>query len=209
MRMRFRIAWFGLLLAGAWIVALAADFQWNWRDQQALGRMDPSVGNTSKLTEPERAELISAIALRLEKPMSDAGYDSDRIREIASTTRLRFVDLGDGKPLIFASAITLEAGCDALVNCPFWIFRHTDDGYIAVVDAVAASYTLQPAGAGALSDLVLMHHVSAKEGRLTLYKYADGKYVESGCYTATWPATKDSETQDPTISPCSSAEPGK
>lgn len=55
----------------------AADLQWNWRDQQALGRMDPSVGDTSRLTDAERAELISAIALRLQKPMSDAGYDSD------------------------------------------------------------------------------------------------------------------------------------
>jgi hypothetical protein len=184
----------------------AADLRWNWRDQQALGRMDPSVGNTSRLTEAERAELITAIALRLQKPMSDAGYDSDRIREIASTARLRFVDLGDGKPLIFASAITLEAGCDELVNCPFWVFRHTDDGYIAMVDAMAASYTVQPPDAGGLSDLVLMHHLSATEGRLTLYKYTGGKYVDSGCYTATWPPGKEGQSQDPTIAPCAASE---
>ena len=52
----------------------------------------PASAIPRKLTEPERGALIDAIVLRLQKPMTDAGYDDDRIREIASTTRIRFVD---------------------------------------------------------------------------------------------------------------------
>ena len=91
------------------------------------------------------------------------------------------------------------------MNCPFWVFRHTEDGYVALIDAMAASYTLQPAADG-FSDLVLMHHLSPNEGRLTLYRYTGGKYVDSGCYTATWPPSKEGQTQDPTIAPCRPSE---
>src|SRR5271166_3331973 len=82
--------------------ALAADFTWDWRNQEVIGRTDPSLNTTSKLTEPERNELLDAVIVRLMKPMGDAGYDDQRIREVASTTRLRFVELGEGKPVILA-----------------------------------------------------------------------------------------------------------
>ena len=184
------------------VVARAADFEWNWRDQQTIGRTDPSVGNTSRLTEPERTALIDAIVLRLQKPMSEHGYDDERIREIASTTRTRFVDLGGEKPLLFATSLGLEGGCDALSNCPLWIFRHTEDGYVSVLDAVASSYTVQPTSAGALSDLVLARNESSTETHLSVYTYADGKYSNSGCYFAKWPGSKESEIQDPDITAC-------
>jgi len=201
-------------IAGAWLaviaacaIALAADFEWNWRTQEVISRNDPSVGNTSKLTESERAALIQAIVLRLQKPMSDQGYSDDRIREIALTTRLRFVDLGgDGKPLLFATSISLEGGCDALVNCPLWIFHHDDDGYVSLLDTVAASYTIQATSSNGFSDLVIRRHISASESRLTLYRYADGKYVDAGCYTATWPPPKDGATPDPVIASCTADE---
>jgi len=196
-----------VLILAVCAVALAADFEWNWRDQQTIGRNDVSVGNTSRLTEPERAALIDAIVLRLQKPMSEQGYDDQRIREIASTTRTRFVDVGgNGKPLLFATSLGLEGGCDARANCPFWIFRQTDDGYVSVLDAVASSYTVQPTSTNGFSDLVLVRQDSQTESRLTLYTYADGKYTDSGCYTATWPASKSDEKgdemQDPDISAC-------
>jgi len=183
--------------------AWAADFDWNWHNQDTIGRTDPSVNNTSRLTEPERNALIDAFVLRLQKPMSERGYDDDRIREIASTTRLRFIDLGaGGKPFIFATSLGLEGGCDALANCPFWIFRHTDDGYVSILDTDGASYTIQPTSANGVSDLVIMRHESSSESHLTLYSYADGKYSEAGCYIAVWPPPKDGGTEDPTIDPC-------
>lgn len=184
------------------VIALAADFEWNWRDQQTIGRTDPSVGNTSRLTEPERAALIDAIVLRLQKPMSEHGYDDERIREIASTTRTRFVDVGTDKPLLFATSLGLEGGCDAMSNCPLWIFRHSADGYVSVVDAVAASYTVQPTRTNGFSDLVLARHESPTQTHLSVYTYADGKYSDTGCYTANWPAAKDAENQDPDIAAC-------
>ncbi|MGA2373601.1 MAG: hypothetical protein ACLPPV_12990 [Candidatus Korobacteraceae bacterium] len=192
-------------------IAIAADFEWSWRSQEVIGRNDPSMGNTSKLTEPDRTALIAAIVLRLQKPMSEQGYSDDRIREVASTTRIRFVDLGgDGKPVIFATSLGLEGGCDALVNCPFWIFRHGEDGYVSLLDTVATSYTIQPTSTNGFSDLVMARHITASESQLTLYNYADGKYVAAGCYTATWPAAKekdkDSDTPDPAISPCKEEE---
>ncbi|HKD84603.1 MAG TPA: hypothetical protein VKB58_07630 [Terriglobales bacterium] len=198
-----------LALAMSCALALAADFDWNWRSQATIGRNDPSVGNTSKLTEQERFALINAIVVRLDKPMAERGYDNDRIREIASTSRLRFVDLGgEGKTLVFATSLGLEGGCDALSNCPLWIFRHGDEGYVSVLDTVGASYTIQPTSTNGFSDLVIMRHESASESHLTLYSYADGKYSEAGCYIAHWPAPKDGDIQDPEIAPCKS-EPAK
>jgi hypothetical protein len=198
-------AWLAVVAACAMVVA--ADFEWSWRSQEVIGRKDPSVGNTSKLTEPQRAALISAIVSRLQKPMSDQGYSDDRIREVASTTRIRFVDLGgEGKPLVFATSFGLEGGCDALANCPFWIFRHGEDGYVSLLDVMAASYTIQPTSTNGFSDLVILRHLSVSDSRLTLYNYAEGRYVDAGCYMATWPAAKDGETPDPTIAPCKAEE---
>jgi len=175
----------------------AADFTWDWHNQEVIGKGDTSVGNTSKLTESRRAELIQAIIFRIQKPMSEQGYDDDRIHDVATTARLRFVDLGDGKPVIMATPLGLEGGCDALANCPFWIFRHSEDGYVSLLDTEAASYTIQPTSTNGLSDLVIARHTSPTESKLTLYKYADGKYSEAGCYSAKWPATKDGAMQDP------------
>ncbi len=198
-----KVAGLTLVIVAVCALAFAADLEWNWRNQETLGRNDPSVGNTSKLTEPERAELIQAIVARLEKPMSDQGYDDDRIHEIASTSRVRFVDLGgDSKPLLLTASIGLEGGCDAMGNCPFWIFRHTEDGYVSLLDTVARSYTVQPTSSNGFSDLVLTRRTSADESRLTVYHYADGKYTDAGCYTATSPTSKDGESQDPVISAC-------
>ncbi|MFZ0794801.1 MAG: hypothetical protein WAM65_13590 [Candidatus Korobacteraceae bacterium] len=197
----------GLAVIAICAIAHAADFEWSWRSQEVIGRNDPSVGNTSKLTEPDRTALIAAIVLRLQKPMSEQGYSDDRIREVASTTRVRFVDLGgEDKPLVFATSLGLEGGCDALVNCPFWIFRHSEDGYISLLDAVATSYTIQPTGTNGFSDIVIARHLSASQSQLTLYNYADGKYVAAACYTAIWPPAKDGDTPDPAISPCQADE---
>jgi hypothetical protein len=204
-----KIACVWLVVIAACAIVIAADFEWSWRSQEVIGRNDSSVGNTSKLTEPDRAALIAAIVLRLQKPMSDQGYSDDRIREVASTTRVRFVDPGgEGKPLVFATSLGLEGGCDALVNCPFWIFRHSEDGYVSLLDTVATSYTIQPTSTNGFSDLVISRHTSASESQLTLYNYAEGKYVAAGCYTATWTAAKDkdSDTPDPAISPCKEEE---
>jgi hypothetical protein len=199
-----KLSCIGLMVISIGAVAVAADFAWDWRSQEVIGRNDPSVGNTSKLTEPDRAALIDA-------PMSEHGYDDQRIREIASTTRVRFVDLGgEGKaPLLIAESIGLEGGCDSKANCPMWVFRHTDDGYIAILDTVAASYTVQPTSANGFSDLVLMRQISASESQLTLYSYADGKYANAACYTANWPPAKDGEPQAPDVSACKTDEPAK
>jgi hypothetical protein len=203
-----RIVGVWLAVVAACALAVGADFDWSWRSQEVIGRNDPSVGNTSKLTEPDRAALIAAIVLRLQKPMSDQGYSDDRIREVASTTRIRFIDLGgDGKALLFATSLGLEGGCDAHVNCPFWIFRHSEEGYVSLLDAVAASYTIQLTSTNGFSDIVLARRNSASDSRLTLYNYADGKYVDAGCYAATWPPAKDGETPSPAIAPCKAEEP--
>lgn len=196
-----------LALLAAPAFAQKADFAWNWRDQEIIGHNDASLGNTSKLTEQERTALIDAIVLRLQKPMTDAGYDDDRIREIASTTRIRFVDFGGGKPLLLTTSLGMEGGCDAMGNCPLWIFRRSSGGFASLLDGVAASYTLQsPDG-----DLVLMHHVSQKQSGLEVYRFEDGKLNNAGCYTANWPAPSDDPTQvsDPEIVACKegAAEP--
>ncbi|MGB8888081.1 MAG: hypothetical protein WCC87_15220 [Candidatus Korobacteraceae bacterium] len=188
-------------------LALAADFTWDWHNQEVISRNDPSIANTSKLKEADRTALIDAITARLQKPMSDRGYTDDRIREVASIVRIRMVDLG-GKagPVVLASSISMEGGCDGS-NCPLWIFQNSPDGYVSLLDTVAASYTLQPDSTNGFSDIVTMRHVSASESTLTLYRFDQGKYVDSGCYTATWPPPKDGEIQNPEISPCKTDKP--
>jgi hypothetical protein len=200
----------GLMLALALVAAaLAADFTWDWRDQEVIERTDPGLNTTSQLTEWERTALLNAIIERLDKPLAERGYDNDRIREIASTTRLRFVELGDGKPVILATSLGLEGGCDALVNCPFWIFRRDESGYVLMLDTVAASYTRQPNATDGYTDLVIARHITPSENRLTLYKYAKGKYADAGCYTATFAPAKDGGSQDPEIAPCDKAAGGQ
>ena len=189
------------------LCAVAVDFSWDWHNQEVIGRTDPGLANTSKLTEPERAALLHAVVMWLEKPMRDRGYDDERIREIASTTRLRFVDLGEGKPVVLATSLGLEGGCDALVNCPFWIVRHAKSGYLSLLDTVAASYTVQPTSTNGYADLVVLRHISLGESKLTLYKYGRGKYADAGCYTATWPRPKEGQVQDPEIAPCKADSP--
>ena len=209
MSVRVRIALVGSVVAWLCLLAWAGDdFTWDWRSQDVIGRTDPSLSNTSKLTEPERAALLDAVFLRLQKPMSERGYEDDRIREIAGTTRLRFLDLGEGKPVILATPLGLEGGCDELANCPFWIFRHSEDGYVSLLDTVAASYTIQPTSTDGYSDVVVARHVTARESKLTLYKISDSKYADAGCYTAIWTEAKEGEVPEPTITPCE-AESGK
>ncbi len=191
-----------LLVVASCTLALAADFTWEWRNQEVIARTAPSLNNTPRLSESERTELLDIIVKRLQKPLSERGYDDDRIREIASTTRLRFVDLGEGKPVIMATSLGLEGGCDALVNCPFWIFGHRKNGYVPMLETVAASYTIQPSATEGFSDLVIARHITPTENRLTLYKYAEAKYADAGCYMATFPEPKDGEIQDPEIVPC-------
>ncbi len=189
------------------VVGLAADdFTWDWRNQQVVGRDDPSVANTSKLKEPDRAALIDAIAARLQKPMSEHGYSDDRIREVAAITRVRFIELGKGNPVVLAGSISMEGGCDGS-NCPLWIFQNSPDGYISLLDTVAASYTIQPDKTNGFSDLVTMRRVSSTESSLTLYRYQDGKYVDSGCYTATSTPPKEGEVPEPDVAPCKTDKP--
>lgn len=203
MNTRMRIAFVILLIVAASVIAFAADFTWNWHDQRALGRDDPSVGTTSRLTEPERAALIDAIVARLQKPMTAAGYDAARIREIASITRIRFADFGgNGKPLVLATSPGLEGGCDAMSNCPFWIFRRDDKGYSLLLNTVAATYTIQPTSHNGFADLVILSHSSPQKSHLTLYRYSNGKYAGAGCYTAIWPPPQNGEIQDPNIAAC-------
>jgi hypothetical protein len=183
--------------------AQAKNFTWDWRTQQIIGRLAPSLNNTSELTEPQRTALLNAIARDLAGPLRERGYDDDRIREIASTTRLQFTELGEGKPVILATSLGLEGGCDALVNCPFWIFRQGKSGYVLMLETDAASYTKQSTATGGYTDLVMARHVTPSENRLTLYKYANGKYTDAGCYTATFaPQGDDGEVHDPDIAPC-------
>ncbi len=202
MRACGRIVGAALVFLATFAVAQKPEFAWDWRNQEVIGREDASVGNTSKLTEPERTSLIDAIVLRLQKPMGDAGYDDDRIREIATTTRIRFIDVGAGQPLIFTTSIGLEGGCDALGNCPLWVFRHTDDGFLSLLNTIAASYTPKRDEGG--FEVVFLHHLSAKESGLAVYRLADDKLQGTGCYTALWPKPSNDPTQvsDPKIEPC-------
>ncbi len=190
--------------------AQKTDFDWSWHEQEVIGRNDASVGNTSKLTEPERAQLLDAIVQHLQKPMSEAGYDDDRIREIASTSRIRSVQFGPGKPLIFTTSIGMEGGCDPLGNCPLWIFRRSSGGFAPLLDDVAASYTVQST-VQSTDDLVLMHHISKMQSGLEVYRLEDGKLTPAGCYIANWPTPSEDPAQisDPEVVACKegTAEP--
>jgi hypothetical protein len=184
-------------------LAFAADFTWDWRNQEVIGRNDTSLGHTSKLTEPERAALIDTTVAKLKAPLTARGYDDARIREIASTTRVRFVDVGGEQPVMMATSFGIEGGCDMLANCPFWIFRPGKDQYVLMLESEAASYTIQPSMTAGYSDLVLARHMTPSDTRLMLYKFDDGKYADAGCYTAIFaPPKEGGSISDPEIAPC-------
>ena len=206
MNLRIRIVVLSMLTLTFCVLAFAADFTWDWRNQQVIGREDTSLGVTSKLTDPERAAVLETIVNKLKPALAERGYDDARIREIASTTRVRFVDVG-AESVLMAQGLGVEGGCDILINCPFWIFRHGKDGYMLMLQADAASYTAQPSVTDGYSDLVLALHTTPSENRLTLYKYADGKYAEAGCYKATFAPPKQGESiAEPEIAPCASPD---
>src|SRR5262249_1946312 len=96
-----------------------------------------------------------------------------------------------------------EGGCDAMANCPMWIFRRTDEGFLSLLTAIAASYTVE-AGDGGMSDLVLMHHITPRQSGLRVYHYAELKLVDGGCFEAFWPQPSDDPTKvnDPDVQPC-------
>jgi hypothetical protein len=197
---------FGLFFC---LFALAADFEWDWGNQQELTSYSPKLALGSGLSEADRTALIDAIAMQLKPPMAKEGYSDERIHDVASTTRYKLIDLnGDGKPEVFASPNTLEAGCDPKSICPLWILRRTPKGsYAFLLDVPAHTFTVQPTNTGGYADIVIQVHGSGFESELTVYRYAMGKYVPSGCYTATW-AEMDGERvkkfDSPRVEPCNS-----
>jgi len=187
----------------------AADFQWDWSNQQEIDSFSPKVSVGSGLSEDERAALIDSIADHLRPTMIGQGYSEERIRDVASSTRFKLVDLnGDGKPEVFATPNSLEAGCDPKSICPLWVLRPTVKGtFTFLLEAPAQTFTVQPTSTGGYADIVLQVHGSGFESDLMVYRFAMGKYVASGCYTATW-AEMDGENvkkfDSPRVEPCGS-----
>jgi len=189
--------------------AQAADFQWDWSNQQVIDAFSPKVSVGSGLSDAERGALIDAIADHLQPAMLKEGYSDERIRDVASGTRFKLVDLnGDGQSEVLATPNSLEAGCDPKSICPLWILRRTAKGtYAFLLDAPAQTFTVQGTTTAGYADIVTQVHRSGFESELTVYRYAMGKYIASGCYTATW-GEMDGENAKkfdaPRVEPCGS-----
>lgn len=171
-----------LLTQAAATVKAPLSFRWGWQNAREL-RKDQSLLN-AKISEDERAAIVSALETQIRPYMADAGIESEsQLKDAALRTRIAMIDLNsDGTPEAIAQAMV---ACGAGGNCPFWVFQKTPDGYQLLLDDSAETFTIQKASTNGFSDIVVSNHDSAFESGLGLYQYKDGKYREAACYHAT------------------------
>ncbi len=200
-----------LVVLSLGVIAWAADFHWDWTGQKQIDSFSPKLAIGAGLSNAERNALIDAISAHLKPEMTSQGYSDDRIRDVVVSSHFLLIDLNhDGKPEVFASPNSLEAGCSPAGGCPLWVLRRSaKGGYNFVLEAEAQTFTVQPTSTGGFSDIVTAHHTSGFDAELTLYRFAMGKYVASGCYIATSAEMKGDEVEplpEPRVAPCTSEQ---
>lgn len=146
------------------------------------------------LSEGERTALKAALLASIgpASPNVSAEYQ-------AADFRIKLVDLNSDRiPEIIAQA-NGRSWCGASGNCPFLVFRKAGSSYesmLADMDEYQG-FTLTKRRTGGYLDLIFSRHESAYQQQLSVYKFRDGKYRDSGCYEANWnredqaPASKE------------------
>lgn len=175
---------------------------WDWRRAEELTGQQ-SISRTQDLPASERDHLLAAITNELS---SDEFESEEARKKAAMEARIKYVDLGDGKPEVVVQSAD-GTTCSPTGNCAFWVFRLTENSYGALLQAEAQTFTLQRSHTHGLLDIVLARHGSAWESEVKVYKFDGKSYREGDCYSAAWEQLgSDGELhklKEPKLIPCS------
>jgi len=182
-----------------------AGFHWDWRHARELSARQSL--RDSSLPQGDK----DAIAGLIEDEFNQHEYGPEiqsesQLRKAVLDTRIELVDLnGDGIPEVVAQAMT---DCSPTGNCDVWIFQKARKGYRLLLEGFGQTITIQKMRSSRFAAIVISMHGSATESELREYRYADGRYRETGCYGASWEEREADnsvrELKEPRITPCES-----
>jgi hypothetical protein len=187
--------------------AAPSHFRWSERQAHELD-YNRTIRNSTALTLVEKKSLIDLVVQTLKR--DDKDMTEDERFQLASETRIEFVDLnGDGRPEIIAQANGLGP-CGGTGNCIFWIFQLTPNGTSVLFDSTLAGETIyelvtvRPWRTNGFNDIVLASHSSATARNIVWLRYANGSYRPSACYYLSWIGDHGESLKIPDISssPC-------
>jgi len=182
-------------------------FRWSEHNAHELD-YDRTIRNSTALSAAGKKSLIDVIVQTLKR--DDDDITKDKQYQLASETRIEFVDLnGDGRPEIIAQANGLGP-CGGTGNCIFWIFQLTPNGTKVLFDSTLAGQTIYELitirswMTNGFKDIVLASHSSATARNLLWLRYANGSYRSSVCYYLSWIGNHGESLDNPDISsqPC-------
>jgi hypothetical protein len=188
----------------------AEEFRWDWRHSEALTSKQSL--HHAKVTGTEREAIARAIANQLKPDMGGLGGMSEQeLEDIALDTPVKLVDLnGDGTPKVIAQGTVGDGGCSPTGNCRFWVFQKSGREYrLLFYRGAIQSFTIQGSRSNRFSDIVIKTYGSATESTLTLLRYGEGRYQDSGCYDTIWSVPEGDtvhELKEPRMTPCSKGQ---
>lgn len=188
-------------------------FHWNAKSVQTAG-WTSSLRRNKSLTSAQKSALVRVLAPLIKADLDGPSHSEEEWQALTRGTRIALVDLnGDGEPEVVAQAPSVELGCGATGNCPFWVFQRAGATYKLILHANGIqNFTVQPTLKDGFHDLVLGSHMSASEQYLVDYRYMNGSYREGPCHDANWEVMDDKgmhELKHPLISQCEPRQNGK
>ena len=188
-------------------------FRWSERLAHELDYQH-TIATAKELTPEERAALFGFILNRFQHPVSshDAEMFEDlsekELRKLASDTRIEFFDLkGDGKNEIIAQGNGFGA-CGGTGNCIVLVLQSTSTGFQIVLDSREGKFgsgyekiRVLDSSTNGFRDIVLATHDSASDRTLEVFRFRDGRYRRSDCFTSTvWSPDHPEGLEQPEIS---------
>ncbi len=146
---------------------------------------------------PRVAIAESSLPLRMRKALASAvggqsAYglgpaQAERERALAPSAWVSLRQLGrSGRREAMVKGPPADCGGDG--NCPLLIFRWSGSRWALLLYAEPGEgFTIQPMWSNGLRDVVISQHGGPTEGEL-LYRFDGNRYVNAGCWNATWPA---------------------
>ena len=174
--------------------AAAHHYVWNSKTFVELNYKH-TIESSKDLSAAERSALVGAISALLRPFMADLEIGSEsELRNIASQSRYRFIDLNDDRvPEVIVQPVGLKTGCGATGNCPFWVFVKTAQGYKAILDTRDKDgiggvelYRVEPTMSNAYHDISVVTHDTVSQKTVYIYSFIRNKYQAVHCYSLSW-----------------------
>lgn len=206
---------FGMHLSGL-CQNTQSHFYWSRRKAEEIP-VHQNIARSTELTPEEKQKLGSALVAEIRPYMRDMQISSEKeLLGVVARTRVKLVDLNnDGTPEVLAHAFGWEEGCGSTGNCPFWVFRKTENGFKKLLDTRGPDgvggmefFTISDKSTNGFRDIVLASSESGGERSLLVYRFRKIAYAESECYTAAYINTKGGQFRQlkvPEISRCSAS----